>query len=116
MNKAISVKAYIRTGAQVGAGSYSEKLQPENRVGEAFVLTSGVLSRKGVLAEALFRVGALRFGRFTLSSGRQSSYYLDLRVIPSYPEVFALSIDAYREMAEGIGEKNFDVIAGIATA
>jgi orotate phosphoribosyltransferase len=79
-------------------------------------LISGTLAGKAELAEAFFRIGALRFGRFTLASGRQSSYYLDLRVIPSHPEVYALAIEAYKEMAEKIGEKNFDVIAGVATA
>ncbi len=71
---------------------------------------------RAALAEALFRTGALRFGKFTLSSGKQSSYYLDLRVIPSYPEVYALAIEAYREVADRIGEKAFDVVAGVATA
>jgi orotate phosphoribosyltransferase len=79
-------------------------------------LISGTLAGKAELAEAFFRIGALRFGRFTLASGRQSSYYLDLRVIPSHPEVYALAIEAYKEMAKKIGEKNFDVIAGVATA
>ncbi|MDA4125477.1 MAG: orotate phosphoribosyltransferase [Thaumarchaeota archaeon] len=68
------------------------------------------------MAEALFRTGALRFGKFALSSGKQSSYYLDLRVVPSYPEVYGLVIDVYREVAEQVGEKNFDVVAGVATA
>jgi orotate phosphoribosyltransferase len=74
------------------------------------------LAGKSALAEALFRIGALRFGKFTLSSGRLSSYYLDLRVIPSYPEVYVQAIEAYRELAEGIGADNFDVVAGVATA
>lgn len=100
----------------MGAGSYSEKLQPEDVVGETSLMTAGTLAGKGALAEALFRIGALRFGRFTLASSRQSSYYLDLRVIPSYPEVYALTIEAYREMVEKIGEKDFDVVAGVATA
>jgi orotate phosphoribosyltransferase len=74
------------------------------------------LRGRAALAEALFRTGALRFGRFTLSSGKQSSYYLDLRVIPSYPEVYGLVIETYRELAERVGERNFDVVAGVATA
>lgn len=68
------------------------------------------------MAEALFRTGALRFGKFTLSSGKLSSYYLDLRVLPSYPDVYALAIEVYKEVAEEVGEKNFDVVAGVATA
>jgi len=79
-------------------------------------LTSGTLAGKSELAEALFRIGALRFGKFTLSSGKRSSYYLDLRMIPSHPDVYALAIRSYREIAEGIGEKNFDIVAGVATA
>lgn len=79
-------------------------------------MISGTLAGKLALAEALFRIGALRSGKFTLSSGKRSSYYLDLRVIPSHPEVYALAIEAYRETAERIGEKNFDILAGVATA
>lgn len=78
-------------------------------------MASGTPS-KATLAEALFRIGALRFGRFTLASGKTSSYYLDLRTIPSYPEVYEMAVSAYRELADGIGEKSFDVVAGVATA
>jgi orotate phosphoribosyltransferase len=77
---------------------------------------SGTLAGKSALADALFRIGALRFGKFTLSSGKRSSYYLDLRVIPSHPDVYALAIEAYREIAERVGEGNFDILAGVATA
>jgi orotate phosphoribosyltransferase len=68
------------------------------------------------LARALFRIGALRFGKFTLTSGRQSSYYLDLRVVPSDPEAYGLAISAYLVVAKEIGEKGFDAVAGVATA
>ncbi len=73
-------------------------------------------SGKTALAEALFEIGALRFGRFTLSSGKISSYYLDLRVVPSFPDTYSVVIQAYRKLAEGIGESRFDVLAGVATA
>ncbi len=71
---------------------------------------------KASVAAVLFEIGALRFGRFTLSSGRSSSYYLDLRMVPSYPGAYAVVLDAYREVASQIGEASFDVIAGVATA
>lgn len=71
---------------------------------------------KVTIAEALFSIGALKFGKFTLASGRTSSYYLDLRMIPSFPEAYALVVSAYEDVAERIGVGNFDVIAGVATA
>jgi orotate phosphoribosyltransferase len=68
------------------------------------------------LAEALFRVGALRFGKFTLASGKTSSYYVDLRVVPGDPEAFSLAVGAYAALAREIGVDKFDVVAGVATA
>lgn len=68
------------------------------------------------LAEALFRIGALRFGRFTLASGKASSYYLDLRVVPSDPQAYEMTIAAFLAMARKVGEQSFDVVAGVATA
>ena len=68
------------------------------------------------LAEALFRIGALRFGKFTLASGKSSSYYVDLRVIPSDPEAYRLAVGAYLAEAKELGEGAFDVVAGVATA
>ena len=68
------------------------------------------------LAEALFRVGALRFGRSTLASGKTTSYTLDLGVVPSDPEAYGLAIDAYRALATSVGEAGFDAVAGVATA
>ncbi|HYC26835.1 MAG TPA: orotate phosphoribosyltransferase [Nitrososphaerales archaeon] len=79
-------------------------------------MTSETTSGRLALAEALFRIGALRFGKFTLASGRSSSYYLDLRVVPSDPDAYALAIGAYRALAEELGEKSFDAVAGVATA
>jgi orotate phosphoribosyltransferase len=74
------------------------------------------MSGRVALADALFRIGALRFGKFTLASGRSSSYYLDLRVLPSDPEAYGLGVAAYLAVAKEIGEKNFDAVAGVATA
>ncbi|MDV3293907.1 MAG: orotate phosphoribosyltransferase [Nitrososphaerales archaeon] len=71
---------------------------------------------KSALAKALLEIGALRFGRFTLASGKKTTYYLDVRIIPSFPDVYSLVIDAYRAAAKRVGESAFDVVAGVATA
>ena len=36
--------------------------------------------------KSLIRKHALRFGQFTLASGKQASYYLDCRTITLHPE------------------------------
>jgi len=79
-------------------------------------VNSEPVSGRLALAESLFRIGALRFGKFTLSSGKAGSYYLDLRIVPTYPDTYALELEAFRAVAEGIGKNNFDVVAGVATA
>ncbi|MDG6989328.1 MAG: orotate phosphoribosyltransferase [Nitrososphaerota archaeon] len=73
-------------------------------------------SGRAALAEALFRIGALRFGKFTLASGKTSSYYLDLRVVPSDPQAYGLAIGAYLAMVREMAERSFDVVGGVATA
>lgn len=79
-------------------------------------MTSEPASGRIALAEALFRIGALRFGEFTLASGKSSSYYLDLRVLPSDPEAYGLAVAAYLAVVKEIREQSFDVVAGVATA
>src|SRR3989475_8606082 len=68
------------------------------------------------IAIALVETGALQFGRFTLSSGKASSYYIDLRRIPSFPEAYKKVVRAYRLLVREVGAENFDVVAGIATS
>ena len=69
------------------------------------------------LAMVLVKVRALQVGTFTLSSGRLSSYYVDLRAVPSFPGAYRYVIDAYLALIkEEVGLGRFDVIAGIPTA
>ncbi|MDA4132249.1 MAG: orotate phosphoribosyltransferase, partial [Thaumarchaeota archaeon] len=52
-----------------------------------------------------------------LASGRLSSYYVDLRAVPSYPGAYRYVIDAYMALLKNdVGLDKFEVIAGIPTA
>ena len=69
------------------------------------------------LAMVLVKVKAIQFGTFTLSSGRISSYYIDLRTIPSYPGAYKTLTEAYGEfLRHEFKVASFDAIAGIPTA
>jgi uridine monophosphate synthetase len=47
------------------------------------------------LALALADIGAIRFGEFTLASGKQSPVYIDLRLLASHPQVLRQVARAY---------------------
>jgi len=65
------------------------------------------------LPKILTHTGALKFGVFTLSGGKLSPFYLDLRIVPSFPDAFRSSIGLLAEEARGI--KTIDKIGGIPT-
>lgn len=52
------------------------------------------------LAEGLVKAGALQFGEFTLPDGRESSYYVNFRSLPSYPGTFKLVVEAMAELVK----------------
>jgi len=64
---------------------------------------------KGELAE-LVRTHALRRGDFLLSSGRRSTYYLDLKQAYTRPEVMRGIVE---EVLEVLGKVEADVLAGM---
>jgi orotate phosphoribosyltransferase len=76
-----------------------------------------IKKQKEDVCRILVKTGALRFGTFTLTSGKMSSYYIDLRILPSFPEAFDVVTSIYESIARGqIGVDKFDRIAGLPTA
>ncbi|MBE0519773.1 orotate phosphoribosyltransferase [Candidatus Bathyarchaeota archaeon] len=72
---------------------------------------------KAEICKILNKIGALKFGAFKLTSGKISPYYIDLRIIPSFPDVFQKICNLQAAfIKEEIGVKSFDRIAGIPIA
>ncbi len=70
--------------------------------------------KKNQMANILFKIDAIEFGVFKLSSGKKSPYYVDLRVIPSFPDAYREICDFYAQyLTNPIGLRNFDRIAGV---
>jgi orotate phosphoribosyltransferase len=73
--------------------------------------------RKDQMANILLKLDVIDFGVFKLSSGKASPYYIDLRVIPSFPDAFREICDFYAEyITNQIGLKDFCRIAGVPVA
>lgn len=60
------------------------------------------------LAVSLYETGAVRFGNFTLHSGKKSPIYIDLRIVVTYPQLLKKIAKAY---AVVLGEMTFDILS-----
>lgn len=65
------------------------------------------------VAKALTDANVVKFGEFTLASGIVSPIYVDLRVLPSYPESMATITE---ELVKVVKKLKPDVVAGAETA
>ena len=61
--------------------------------------------------------GAIKFGSFKLASGKESAYYVDLRLVPSFPHQFRMMIKHLQnDVSEKVGLDSFDFIASVPTS
>jgi len=69
------------------------------------------------VCKILNKTGAFKFGTFKLTSGKISPYYIDLRVVASFPDAFQKLSSFYTSFIKNeVGLENFDRVAGIPVA
>ncbi len=61
----------------------------------------------------MYRRGIIKFGEYKLASGKKSPFYIDLRELPLYPELYR---GIMISIASEISGLKYDIIAGIETA
>ena len=67
-------------------------------------------------ATFLYEKKIIRFGDFTLASGKNSTYYIDLRLVPSFPHEYRKMIKGLQNLiAEDIGFENFHSLVSVPT-
>jgi len=67
-------------------------------------------------ATFLYEKKIIRFGDFTLASGKKSPYYIDLRLVPSFPHEYRKMIKGLQNLiAEDIGFEDFHSLVSVPT-
>jgi uridine monophosphate synthetase len=65
------------------------------------------------IAKALADINVVKFGEFTLASGLVSPIYVDLRILPSYPDAMGVVSE---ELVKVVKKLKPEVVAGAETA
>jgi orotate phosphoribosyltransferase len=80
-------------------------------------LSKSIRNREELISElgrTFLKTAALRIGDFWTSSGAKTPYYVDLRRVASFPNMFSLVIECIERELVKISQKNTpDVIGGI---
>ena len=63
-----------------------------------------------MLKESLIECGAIKFGHFKLTSGKESKYYVDIKMASTNPKVLS---EIASEMAKATQNNDYDLIAGM---
>lgn len=72
--------------------------------------------KKKDIAARLHEIGGIKFGEFTLTSGKKSPYYVDLRVMPSHPNLFDKVTDICTDLIREEISEDYSKVAGVPTA
>ncbi len=99
----------VSAAQEFAFATYNAIRQPINQI----ALEEKIAEKVALLLQ---KVGAWQFGEFTLASGKSSPYYIDLRVLPSYPDEFNQLITLFIRWLDNHPEVKFDRIAGVPTA
>ncbi len=67
------------------------------------------------LIKRIYDIGAIKFGEFVLKSGKKSPYYIDLRVLPSYPDILVEVAKEIKSIIDSQQEKP-TVLCGVPMA
>ena len=96
---------------RAAAAQLREQINAARAASPALEGTEGGLPDQLILD--LARIGAVRFGTFTLKSGQESPIYIDLRLLASHPDVLRRAAAAYAVLLRGL---RYDRIAAIPYA
>ena len=67
-------------------------------------------------ATFLYEKKIIKFGNFTLASGKKSPYYIDLRLVPSFPHEYRKMINELQNLiADDVGFENFHSLVSVPT-